>query len=98
MKPRTHPARPHHHRRKAAKSNQHRYWFAATPFGYGWWRPSHWLGWISVLSAIALAMLAGHLFPPETAALPFWGTTAAIAAGFLLLCWLKWEPLGKRRE
>ena len=56
-------------------SNQHCYWFAATPFGYGWWRPSHWLGWISVLSAIALAMLAGHLFPPETAALPFWGTT-----------------------
>ena len=79
-------------------SNQHRYWFAATPFGYGWWRPSHWLGWISVLSAIALAMLAGHLFPPETAALPFWGTTAAIAAGSLLLCWLKGEPLGKRRE
>lgn len=75
-----------------------RYWFAATPFGYGWWRPNHWLGWLSVLVAIALALLAGRVFPPALAPLPFWASVTAIAVGFLLVCKSKGEPLGPARE
>ncbi|WP_337879326.1 hypothetical protein [Rheinheimera sp.] len=74
-----------------------RYWFSATPFGYGWWRPSHWLGWCSLLIAIALVFLAGNSFPPAEAPLYFWGAVVAIAAGFLLICKIKGEPLGRGR-
>ncbi len=75
-----------------------RFWFAATPFGYGWWRPSHWLGWLTVLVAIALVFLAGRQFPLNTAPIYFWGSIVAIVAGLLLVCWLKGEPLNSGRS
>ena len=74
-----------------------RYWFSATPFGHGWWRPSHPLGWVSLVVAIGLVFLAGRLFPPGTSPLYFWLSIVAIAAAFLLVCKLKGEPLGRRR-
>lgn len=74
-----------------------RYWFVATPFGLGWWRPSHWLGWLSIAVAIGLVLLAARVFPPAAAPLWFWTSIAGVAIGFLLVCWRKGEPLRTRR-
>jgi hypothetical protein len=77
-------------------ATENRYWFAATPFGYGWWRPNHWLGWTTVIITIALVFVVGRLFPPETAPLYFWASIVAIVSCFLFVCKTKGEPLGRR--
>lgn len=79
-------------------TNDHRYWFAATPFGYGWWRPSHAFGWLTVLAAVTAVFLAGWWFPPATSAPSFWATIAGVVTVFLLICRLKGEPLARARR
>jgi uncharacterized membrane protein (DUF2068 family) len=78
-------------------ASESRYWFAATPFGLGWWRPSHWLGWLSVLAAIVLAFVAGKQFPPSASPLYFSLSITVIVVVFLLVCKIKGEPLGRAR-
>lgn len=74
-----------------------RFWFAAAPFGFGWWRPSHGLGWLTVVLVIALVLLVSRQFPPMAEPLKFWASIVAVVAAFLLVCKIKGEPLGKRR-
>jgi hypothetical protein len=86
-----------HFEEVSTMANGDKYWFAATPFGYGWWRPSHPLGWLALAIAIGLTILVGRLFPPSTSPLSFWSAVVGIAVAFLLVCKIKGEPLGKRR-
>ncbi len=56
------------------------YWFPSMRYGFGWGLPITWQGWISMLAAIALAILGGLT------------NDVVLVSLFLGLCWWKGEP------
>ena len=71
---------------------QHRYWFPAKRYGWGWGFPSAWQG-RTAFGVFFVCVGAGAVM-----LLPLYGPSAFVAYCFLLcvllvtLCWLKGEP------
>ena len=71
---------------------QHRYWFPAKRYGWGWGVPSTWQGWVVLAIYAALLTFGIFRFRPEPDFGPFIGYVAVCSALLVVICWLKGEP------
>jgi hypothetical protein len=71
---------------------EHKYWFPAKRYGWGWGFPSSWQGWV-VFAAFASLLGAGtFIFPPGTQLGLFLAYVMVLCATLVAVCWLKGEP------
>ena len=75
---------------------EHRYWFPAKRYGWGWGVPVCWQGWL-VLAAVAVLLVVGaFLFPPSTERSSYIAYAVVVCGLLVGVCWLKGEPPGWR--
>jgi hypothetical protein len=67
------------------------YWFRAKRYGLGW-VPSCWQGW-TVLALFVALVGAGPIFLPPNNFAAFLAYVALLSVLFIVVCWLKGEPL-----
>ncbi|HEY1540767.1 MAG TPA: hypothetical protein VGG01_00015 [Xanthobacteraceae bacterium] len=73
-------------------ASEHRYWFPAKRYGWGWGIPATWQGWL-VLAVFAGFLVADAImFPPNRDPGMFIAGVVALNVLLLLVCWLKGEP------
>ena len=71
---------------------EHRYWFPAKRYGWGWGLPIAWQGWVVFLGFLGL-VLAGALFiRPRTDLAGFLIYIGVLSLLFAGICWWKGEP------
>ncbi|MFL9863653.1 hypothetical protein PQR67_05665 [Paraburkholderia fungorum] len=73
-------------------SSEHKYWFPAKRYGWGWGFPSRWQGWVVLIVYIALMCLDAYRFPPDREPVTFALVVVLLSAALLAICWLKGEP------
>ena len=80
-----------------ASTDEHRYWFPAKRYGWGWGVPTTWQGWVVLLSYLCL-IIAGIPFIQASFGSVIYGIYAlALTALLIGVCWLKGEPPRWRR-
>jgi hypothetical protein len=72
--------------------SEHRYWFPAKRYGWGWGPPVTWQGWLVMAVFIGLLVASAVAFPPNRAPGIFIICVVALSALLSLVCWLKGEP------
>ena len=72
--------------------SEHKYWFPAKRFGWGWGIPSSRQGWLALAAFFALLVAGSFLFPPKTKLAPYLAYVAVLSAPLIGVCWLKGEP------
>jgi len=71
---------------------QHRYWFPAKRYGWGWGLPMTWQGWIVFLGFLGLVATAAFLIPPRTNLAGYVIYVCVLSLLFAGICWWKGEP------
>ena len=70
---------------------EHRYWFAAKRYGWGWGLPLTWQGWVVYAAWVAASVEAGIFFKPAHS--PFrMLVVLALIASLIGICYWKGEP------
>jgi hypothetical protein len=70
----------------------HKYWFPAKRYGWGWGFPSSWEGWLVFATFFALIVAGFFMFPPAEEVGSFVAYTAIVSVLLVAVCWLKGEP------
>lgn len=74
-----------------------RYWFRAKQSGLGWGLPCSWQGWVFFLAWLAVLMTVAVSLMPRRPLL-FALVLGAMTLIFVLVCYIKGEPLSGRFE
>jgi hypothetical protein len=74
---------------------EHRYWFPAKRYGWGWGPPNSWQGWAVLLSWLATILVATPLLRRAHPAAG-WIFLIAMLGFLLLICYVKGEPAAWR--
>jgi hypothetical protein len=78
--------------RKAQMQDEHKYWFPAKRYGWGWGVPSAWQGWLVLAAYGALLVVGIFIFPPSPEFGPYVLYLVAMTALLIVVCRLKGEP------
>lgn len=71
---------------------EHRYWFPAKQFGWGWGLPITWQGWLVLAFFIGLVLFGAFYVLPHYGLLMFYGLVGFLTACLGLVCWHTGEP------
>ena len=71
---------------------EHRYWFPAKRYGWGWGIPTCWQGWAVLIAYFLLIGLAIIVFRPDRTPVAFLASTGFLSLVLVGICWLKGEP------
>ena len=82
--------------RVSTDRKKNNYWFRAKRYGWGWGMPATWQGWIALIIYLVLIATCAFFLPPAGRMGLFWGLTILLTLLFILICWIKGEPLGWR--
>ena len=72
--------------------SEHRYWFPAKRYGWGWGPPAVWQGWLVLAVFVGLIAVSAVMLPPSRHLRAFIGCIIALNVLLILVCWLKGEP------
>ncbi|MFC6284506.1 MULTISPECIES: hypothetical protein [Polaromonas] len=72
--------------------SEHKYWFPAKRYGWGWGIPTSWQGWAVLVTYFSLLGLATLLFPPHRETFIFVLLVTTLSLILIAVCWLKGEP------
>ena len=72
--------------------DEHKYWFPAKRYGWGWGFPSCWQGWLVLAAFIILLVIGSILFPPGKQLWPYLAYVAVLCVLLIGICWRKLEP------
>ena len=70
----------------------HRYWFPAKRYGWGWGLPTAWQGLAVILAFLILVVIGALLFPPGEMLAAYIFYLAVLSLGLIGVCWFKGEP------
>jgi hypothetical protein len=83
-------------------SSEHKYWFPAKRYGWGWGIPSTWQGWLVLAVFVALLVAGSFVFPPRANLIAYLAYVIVLSVLLTGVCWLKGEPprwrWGDRRQ
>ena len=72
--------------------DNHKIWFPATKYGYGWGLPSTWQGWAVLLTYLILVLLGSlHLEYFGGRIIPFLIYLVVLTVILIFICWKKGE-------
>ncbi|KAA3617994.1 MAG: hypothetical protein DWQ05_08070 [Calditrichaeota bacterium] len=81
-----------------SKPGYEKYWFPAKKNGLGWELPATWQGWLTVIVYLCMLGLNVYIVPPAESIFLFIFITIILSGLFLLVCWIKGEPLNSSAE
>ncbi len=73
-------------------ASQHRYWFPAKRYGWGWGPPTTWQGWLVLIAFVGLLVAGAIMLPPNRHPGSFLVFVAILSGLLIAVCWLKGEP------
>lgn len=73
-------------------SDEHRYWFPAKRYGWGWGLPTRWQGWLVLAIFVLLVAVLVRVFPPHAALGPFVFGVLVLIVALMAICYAKGEP------
>jgi hypothetical protein len=71
---------------------EHKFWFPAKRYGWGWGLPGCWQGWLVFAAFVGLLVVGAFVFPPGTEPGLFLAYVFVLCALLVAVCWLKGEP------
>ena len=71
---------------------EHRYWFPAKRYGWGWGFPITWEGWVVFLGFLGFVMAGALFIHPRTDLAGFLMYIGVLSLLFAGICWWKGEP------
>jgi hypothetical protein len=71
---------------------EHKYWFPAKRYGWGWGVPRAWQGWLILAGFAGLAVAGSFLFSPGKEPGRYLVYIAVLCGLLIGVCWLKGEP------
>jgi len=78
--------------RGAVMQTEHKYWFPAKRYGWGWGLPNCWQGWLVLAVFVGLVVVGSFIFPPRAELGLYLACIFVLCALLVALCWLKGEP------
>ncbi len=72
--------------------NEHKYWFPAKRYGWGWGIPTCWQGWAVLAAYFALIGLAALFSRPDREPFSFALLVTVASLVLVAVCWFKGEP------
>jgi hypothetical protein len=79
-------------------AGEHRYWFPAKRFGWGWGLPTTWQGYLVLGVYFGLIGVGMFAWSASRDSLTFFLWTMLLTALLIAVCWWKGEPPGGRRH
>ena len=73
-------------------ASDHRYWFPAKRYGWGWGLPATWQGWLVLAAFVGVLVADAIIFTPNRHPGMFITCVVVLNALLLLVCRLKGEP------
>ena len=70
----------------------HKFWFPAKRYGWGWGRPSAWQGWAVLVTYFALVLGGIPLVQASMGNLVYIAFVSALTVALIAICWLTGEP------
>jgi hypothetical protein len=71
---------------------EHKYWFAAKRYGWGWGLPTTWQGWLVLAAFVVLVIVGSIVFPPSKQTWSYVAYVAVLGVLVIGICWFKGEP------
>ncbi|MGB0951721.1 MAG: hypothetical protein ACPG31_00710 [Planctomycetota bacterium] len=72
-------------------SDSHDYWFPSKRYGWGWGLPSHKMGWVTLITYIAVVTGSAFLIDAEERMGMYIGFVALCTIALIAICWIKGE-------